>query len=129
MTTVSIEISENPSIPSENLYAVELIAINSTGIELEVFVFDVEYDKFVSVATPYDMRAWPVSKAPAAAAGLNFYRARGVLRTFPNVEDATAFQTGSRQRITMLVNAWQTVVDSFSTPDTYTVPPPTESDV
>lgn len=120
--SVLITCEYTKSIAGPKEYLVEAKVIDATGIELDIFVFATESDRFVSVATPYDMQAWPVGRAAALAAGKMHFRARGVLRSNLTVASAEYFLSVTQSRVRMLQSAWTAVVDQYPSTEIITVP-------
>jgi hypothetical protein len=88
---------------------VEFRVVDVQNIEAAIFVFDSQYQGFTGVATPFDMRTWPV----VPDSNIMSFRASGVLRTYPTIEEAEYFIAVTQGRIVALQEAWQTYIDSF----------------
>jgi hypothetical protein len=122
MATARIQYTVTQDIPSEGVYAVTFTVIDVTDIEAEIFIFDVEYSAFVGVCTLHSMRNYPRTRAEAVTQGISFFRAMGVVRTFPTIDLAMAFVAVTEGRIEALRRSWQTYLDEYAQSVTITTP-------
>lgn len=109
MPTVHITYTIDQTIPAPDAYTVEFRVIDAQNIDSAIFVFDSAYQGFTGVATPFDMRTWPV----VPDINLMSFRAPGVLRTYPTIEEAEYFINVTKGRIVALQEAWQTYLSDF----------------
>lgn len=107
--TVNITYTIDQTIPAPNAYAVTFQVIDAQGIDTQIFVFDSQYQGYTGVATPYDLRTWPI----IPDSNLMSFRAAGVVRTYTTIEDAEYFITVTKGRIAALRAAWQVYTDEF----------------
>jgi hypothetical protein len=122
MPTVSIQYEVRQDAPAEGVYAVQVEVITADFIDLEIFTFDVEYSAFIGVSTVYGLRNYPRTRTAAVDAGLSFYRALGVTRTFDTVVAAENFVAVTKSRIETLRKEWQAYLDDFVAAETITTP-------
>jgi len=59
------------------------------------------------------MESYPADRAQAHAAGLQFYRERGVTKEFALVSDAIYFETVTKQRLQLLSIDWDKRISQF----------------
>lgn len=119
---VSITCEYVKSIGPGPEYVVDVRCIDATDIELDIFVFATDSQRFVSVATPYDMMTWPSSRAQAQSQGKKHFRARGVLRPNPTPDLAENFEAVTKSRVSMLQAQWQQVSTTYPSTEIVTVP-------
>jgi hypothetical protein len=100
-------------LPAENRYVVNVSIIDAINIDINVLMFDEEHNTFSHVATVYDMETYPVSRAAAHDAGLQFYRARGVSREFTTVAEAVYFENVTETRLKQLTDSWKLRIEDF----------------
>lgn len=124
MSTVNIQYEITRSLPASGVYAVEFRVTSADNIERELFVFDTQYQAFVGVATVYGMNNYLPSRDQAIAAGLDFFRAIGVVRTFTTIADADSFVSVTRSRLEALRREWQQYVDDYPTYTIVVTPEP-----
>jgi hypothetical protein len=91
--------------------------INAINIDMAVLVFDVEHQRFSHVAMPYDMLNFPATRSAAITAELAFYRDTSAVRDYDNLNEATAFDTVTRNRLKQLAVAWNTTQTAFAPSD------------
>lgn len=116
--TVTIQVRITHAIPAENTYRVGVEIINAINIDMSVLVFDVEHQRFSHVATPYDMLSFPATRDAAINATLAFYRDTSAVRDYDNLNEATGFDTVTRNRLKQLAVGWNTTQVAFSPSDT-----------
>jgi hypothetical protein len=113
-TPVHIKAQFVRSLPSEGIYRVQLDIIDVINIDFDVLVFSTEHDTFSHVATVYDMETYPATRVAAQAANLAYYRWRGATLNFIRLQDATDFESITRNRLKLLADKWSSIVDDFS---------------
>lgn len=118
MPTVHISYNVDSTIPSAEAYTVRFTVIDAQNIDAQIFVFDSAYERFTGVATPYDMRTWPVVKDT----NLMSYRQAEVTRSYTTIEDAEHFRAVTIGRINALREAWQLETDGFVDSVIVTIP-------
>jgi len=123
MPTPTITVEYTKAIAGPDQYVVEAKVIDATHIELDIFVFNVESQRYVNVATPYDMQRWPASRAQALEQGLTQFRARGVVHTEATPQLADYFLDVTKSRITTLQSEWELILGAFPGSDIVLVPP------
>lgn len=96
----------------------EIIAAD--GIELQLFVYEVETDVFSHVATPRDIDQFPNNKADALAEGTTHYRGLSVMKDFERLDVAEDFIAAVQSRIQWLANAYDRIQDVFTGEQTIT---------
>lgn len=119
--SVDIKTYITRTIPSQNTYSINITIIDAVNITMDVLVFDVEYNTFSHVATVYDMESYPADRAVAHTQGLQFYRARGVTRTFSDVSAAINFESVTVSRLKQLTIDWAKRTESFSSSQYLTI--------
>ena len=122
MPTVSIQYEVRQDVPAEGVYSVQVEVLSAEYIDLEIFTFDVEYSAFIGVATLHGMLNYPRTRQAAVDAGLDFFRAVGVVRTFDDIVTAQYFVDVTKGRIERLRRDWQTYLDTFVATETVTTP-------
>lgn len=122
MPTVSIQYEVRQDVPSEGVYVVQVEVLTADFIDLEIFTFDVEYSAFIGVSTVYSLRNYPRTRTAAVDAGLLFFRAPGVTRTFDTVTAAENFVAVTKARIETVRREWQAYLDGFVAAETITTP-------
>jgi len=122
MPTVSIQYELDSDVPANGVYSVVGQVLTADNIELEIFVFDVEYMAMIGVASLYGMRNYPRTRDEAIAQGASFFRARGVTRTFDSIEAADEFIAVTKGRIEKLRLDWQEYTDNFVAHEIVTTP-------
>jgi len=88
------------------LYCVQVEALNSSGIEKEVFVFDTTQGLFEHVASVYDMLHLPPSQGQATAQDVNYYRSNTLSRSFITSKAAVDLIADIKRRLNMLRYQW-----------------------
>jgi hypothetical protein len=111
--TVRIEMRQTRELLEGPIYRVKNEVYYASGIEKEVFVFQVVDEEFDHVAYPYDMEETPVGKLAAATAGNNFYRASEVTRDYNTLVKALEFAIHSRGRVEYLADEYETATEGF----------------
>lgn len=119
--TVNITAQFRRSIPEDSVYRINLDIMDVQNIEFDVLVFEVESGNYSHVATVYDMETYPAGQAAAVAAEVAFFRDRGAVLNFSDVQDATDFETVTTSRLKTLAVDWNTVISDFSGTETVTV--------
>lgn len=122
MPAVSIQYEVRQDVPAEGVYVVQVEVLTADFIDLEIFTFDTEYSAFIGVATVYGLRNYPRTRTAAVDAGLSFFRAVGVTRTFDTVVGAEGFVAVTKARIEILRREWQAYLDDFVATETITTP-------
>jgi len=117
--TVRIEMRQTRTLEEGPIYRVKNTILYATGIQKEVFVFQVVDEEFSHVAYPYDMENVPVGKAAAAEAGNNYYRALEVTRDYDTLNTATEFAVHSRGRVSFLADQYELATEGFEGEDDY----------
>jgi len=97
------------------VYRVAIAAVASDGIEMDVFVFDVETQYYSRVATIYDMHSYPVQEQAAIDAGLSYYRHRMFEASFASAAEATYFTNVVQSRLQTLVADTENISVAFVT--------------
>lgn len=122
MPTAVIRYEIKEEIAGTEQYPVRVEVLDAQYIESAIFVFDVEHQAFIGVATPFDMITYPATREAAQEANLDYFRASGVLRTFDTISSATDFSTITASRIESLRRDWQTYLDNFESTVVITTP-------
>lgn len=120
-TTATYEITKTPLAAEQYRTTIE-ITETTNELDIELFVFSVEGDVYVSVATRYDLETYPLTKDEAINAGLPYYRGGAVARDYPTVEGAEAFIAQTISRINYLCLSIDRVAQPFTGTSTGTVP-------
>jgi len=117
MISITFEVTRTilEPTPGDVSYQVECEIIASEGIGLQLFVYKVEDDTYSHIATPYDMEAYPTSKAQALTEGLDYYRQSSASQTNDRITDAEYFASVVYSRLSALANAQERVIESFIT--------------
>ena len=118
--TVHVEMRQTRTLEPSGVYRVKNEVLYATGIQREIFVFQVVDEEFSHVAYPYDMENVPVGKEAAAQAGNNFYRALEVTRDYDTLIKAMEFAVHSRDRVEFLVDIYETAIEGFEGQNDYT---------
>jgi len=118
--TISITVHQVTSVEGPDLYQVENEVTVATDVSDHIFVFNTD-DVFSHVATAYDMTTFPLTKALAITAGLAFYRASSVIKTYNTIPDAANFADHSLQRVDELVSELKTLAAGFIHDITHTI--------
>ena len=100
-------------LPAENRFVVNVSIIDAVNIDINVLVFDEEHTTFSHVASVYDMESYPADRAQAHAAGLQFFRGRGVSREFTTMAEAVYFENITESRLNILANNWKLKLEEF----------------
>ena len=117
--TVHIEMRQIRELLDGPVYRVKNLVTYATGIQKEVFVFQVVDEEFSHVAYPYDMEYVPVGKEEAAQLGNNYYRQAEVTRDFDTLHKALEFAVHSRGRVEFLADEFEIATDGFEGQDDY----------
>ena len=117
--TVRIEMRQTRTLVEGPVYRVKNEVYYASGIEKEVFVFEVVSEEFSHVAYPYDMENAPANKPEAVIAGNNYYRQAEVTRDYTTLIKAQEFALHSRVRVEFLTDEFEIATEGFEGEDDY----------
>jgi hypothetical protein len=107
--TVSLTYNITQVPVSDGTFTATFEVIDAVDISRAIFVFDSGTLEFTGVATIYDMRTWPAERDTDYMS----FRALLLTKSYPTLDEASAFVAYTRGRIESLRAAWQTYLDSF----------------
>lgn len=122
MPTVRLEYEVRETTPANDAYQVDVEVRSADNIDLEIFVFDTEYQAFIGVSTVFGLLNYPRTRDAALQQGISFFRAIGVSRTYDAITTATEFAALTKSRIESLRIAWQDYLDRYVTSEIITTP-------
>lgn len=111
--TVTLEVELGRSTPAPETFRADVQVINAENIQREIFVFDTEHERYQYVAMIFDLENYPNTRALAQELGLPFYRQKTVSLDFDALRDGVDFVTVTRNRINLLVSAWEVNINQF----------------
>jgi hypothetical protein len=110
---VSITHTQTRSVPSAGVYRTYDSVTVATGIQRQLFVFNVSDDNFSRVASVSDMLTYPNTKAAAVAASQPFYRGDIVTRDLTDIDDAQDFASNLKASLKLLLVEYDAAVNVF----------------
>lgn len=87
-------------------FGLALAVAFAVGIPPELFVYRVADDGHDHAATPFDLDAWPPSKAQAVAAGVDYYRRATATLVFDDKATAVDARAQIQARLRFTARQW-----------------------
>jgi hypothetical protein len=105
--------TQTRSQPTGETYQVDDVVSGTTGLPLELFVFQTGSQAFDHVATVKDLTDYPPNRPDAVVSNLGFYRQSRVTQVFDSVIVAENFAETTTARLITLAKQYNLVVNKF----------------